>query len=68
MKCVYLLRSIPHPTERYVGITEDLDSRLAEHNAGRSPHTSKFTPWKCVVAMWFEDDRKADDFELGFPR
>jgi len=25
---------------------EDLKQRLAEHNAGRVPHTSKFIPWE----------------------
>jgi predicted GIY-YIG superfamily endonuclease len=63
MKCVYLLQSLSHPNERYVGITEDLDIRIENHNAGRSPHTSKYMPWKCVVAVRFENDQKAEAFE-----
>lgn len=60
---VYLLRSIDHPDKRYVGLTRDLTQRLAEHNAGRSRHTSKFAPWKIAVAVYFEDSGKAEAFE-----
>lgn len=60
---VYLLVSLFHPGQRYVGLTEDLQRRLAEHNAGKSPHTSKYAPWKCVVAMRFSDRLKAEAFE-----
>ena len=40
----YILRSISHPDQRYIGSTADLKSRLAKHNAGEVPHTSKFQP------------------------
>jgi predicted GIY-YIG superfamily endonuclease len=63
VRYVYLLQSLSHPEKRYVGITTDLNKRLVDHNAGRSPHTAKFTPWKCVVAIRFEDGCKADEFE-----
>ena len=36
MKYVYLLQSIDHPDETYVGLTSDLKARLAAHNAGQS--------------------------------
>jgi len=38
----YILRSISHPEQRYIGSTSDLRKRLAKHNAGEVPHTSKF--------------------------
>jgi len=60
---VYLLQSESHPRQRYIGLTEDLDRRLAEHNAGSSPHTSKWRPWKLVVCIRFEDKDKAAAFE-----
>ncbi|MBI2191999.1 MAG: GIY-YIG nuclease family protein [Planctomycetes bacterium] len=63
MTYVYLLRSISAPTQRYVGKTDDLKRRLAEHNAGKSVHTSKYAPWWLVVAIAFEDDRRALEFE-----
>ena len=43
---VYILQSLPHPQQIYTGITADLKNRLTEHNSGRVPHTSKFTPWE----------------------
>jgi predicted GIY-YIG superfamily endonuclease len=61
---VYLLRSRSHPEQRYVGLTSDLKKRIADHNAGRSPHTSKYAPWELVVAVYFSDRRKAEEFEL----
>ena len=30
----------------YVGITDDLRARLAKHNAGEVPHTSKYGLWR----------------------
>ena len=63
MKYVYLLQSVSRPDERYVGITSDLGRRLSEHNAGKSPHTSKHKPWQLAVAVRFADDARATAFE-----
>ena len=63
MKYVYLLQSTSSPNQRYVGITDDLQKRLKQHNAGDSAHTAKCRPWKIVVAIRFEDDARAAAFE-----
>jgi putative endonuclease len=63
VRYVYLLESVSHPGKRYIGKTSDLQARLSEHNAGKSPHTSKHTPWQLVVAIGFENEAKADAFE-----
>ena len=63
MKYVYLLRSLSHPDQRYVGLTVDFQSRLAEHNRGKSPYTSKYAPWRPVVVVRFDNDEKAEAFE-----
>jgi len=63
MRYVYLLESINHPSERYIGLTDDLRSRFRAHNAGRSPHTSKFRPWRLVTYIAFSDEQKAIEFE-----
>ncbi|HEX2769450.1 MAG TPA: GIY-YIG nuclease family protein [Geobacteraceae bacterium] len=63
MKYVYLLQSIPHPNQRYVGMTSDIDTRLAAHNAGQSPHTAKYRPWEIVTFHAFVDESKAAYFE-----
>jgi predicted GIY-YIG superfamily endonuclease len=63
MKYVYLLQSIDFPERTYVGLTDDLRGRLAAHNAGQSPHTSKFKPWHLVTYNAFSDEAKAVAFE-----
>jgi putative endonuclease len=63
MRYVYLLRSLQNPEKRYVGSTNNLQQRLADHNAGKSPHTAKHVPWKLVAALSFEDAAKAEAFE-----
>ena len=63
MRYVYLLQSIDFADERYVGMTDDLKTRLAAHNAGQSPHTSKFKPWRLVTYLAFTDHAKAVAFE-----
>jgi len=63
MYYVYIIQSVNHPTQRYTGITENLNQRLVDHNDGRSVHTSKFRPWEIVVAIRLSDERKARPFE-----
>jgi putative endonuclease len=63
MHYVYLLQSETHAAQRYVGLTSDLKKRLATHNAGKSPHTSKFVPWVLVTYLAFSDEQKARTFE-----
>ena len=60
---VYLLVDVATETHRYTGVTEDLTARLAKHNAGEVPHTSKFKPWKIEVYIAFETKEKAVAFE-----
>lgn len=50
---VYILRSVDQPEQIYVGATTDLKARLAQHNAGKSAHTSKYAPWaiECYFAF-----------------
>jgi predicted GIY-YIG superfamily endonuclease len=63
MKYVYLLESIDFPNQSYVGLADDLRARLRAHNAGQSPHTSKFKPWRLVTYVAFSDPSKAVAFE-----
>jgi len=60
---VYLLESVPEPAQAYVGLTDDVGSRLDVHNTGGSPHTSKFKPWRLVSYIAFADEKKAIAFE-----
>jgi len=63
VKYVYLLESVSHPRQRYIGLASDVEARLAAHNAGQSPHTAKYRPWKLCLALAFADDDKATAFE-----
>ncbi|HEX9461255.1 MAG TPA: GIY-YIG nuclease family protein [Alphaproteobacteria bacterium] len=49
--------------QRYVGLTSNLKRRLADHNAGKGSHTTKFAPWRLVTYIAFSDERKARTFE-----
>lgn len=60
---VYLLESLSHPGERYVGLTVDLRQRLREHNGGKSTHTAKFRPWRIVTYIAFSNEGTARAFE-----
>lgn len=63
MYYVYIIRSCIDAKQTYVGFTGDLKERLATHNSGRSPHTSKFVPWKLEFYCAFHDADKAMEFE-----
>jgi putative endonuclease len=60
---VYILRSVYHPAQTYIGCAHDLRARLAQHNAGRSIHTNKFKPWKIQAYVALTDKEIADRFE-----
>lgn len=63
MKYVYLLQSLSHPDQRYVGLTNNLLNRLTVHNLGNSPHTTKYAPWRLVTSIHFSNNQRAIDFE-----
>ena len=63
MKFVYPIRSLSSSDQRYVGVTSNVEGRLRAHNAGQSPHTSKYRPWELVTYVCFQDDERAIDFE-----
>jgi predicted GIY-YIG superfamily endonuclease len=59
---VYTLESLSSP-QIYTGHTTDLGRRLAEHNSGKVPHTSKFVPWRIRSATAFREMERALAFE-----
>lgn len=61
---VYVLQSLSDPAQFYTGLCANLDARLAAHNAGQSPHTSKFKPWRLISSHFFIDQTVAAAFEL----
>ncbi|MEQ1849026.1 MAG: GIY-YIG nuclease family protein [Candidatus Peribacteraceae bacterium] len=63
MHYVYILESLAHSNHWYVGVTNDLRKRLAQHNTGDSVHTNKFKPWKVKNYFAFENRNIAENFE-----
>jgi putative endonuclease len=62
VKYVYILEN--HASEHfYIGLTDDLRARLAKHNAGEVPHTSKYKPWRLRISVAFSDERQAVELE-----
>ncbi|MEQ9663712.1 MAG: GIY-YIG nuclease family protein [Parasphingopyxis sp.] len=55
MNYVYILQSVSHPEQFYTGLCKDVETRLAAHNAGQSPHTAKFRPWRIVSSHHFQN-------------
>lgn len=62
MKYVYILESVSFD-HFYVGVTNDLRARLAKHNSGAVPHTSKYKPWQLKTYVAFSDEKQAFNFE-----
>ena len=60
---VYILKSLKEKNRFYTGFTTDLKRRFAEHNAGKSVHTNKYTPWAIKNYFAFDDKSKAKHFE-----
>jgi predicted GIY-YIG superfamily endonuclease len=63
MQYVYILESEKNAKHWYVGVTNNLELRLVEHNAGDSFHTNKFKPWRVKNYITFNDRKKAEAFE-----
>ena len=60
---VYIIQSLSTPGRFYTGLTSNIAERLADHNAGRSPHTSSGKPWEAVVVIEFKAEATAAAFE-----
>ena len=58
----YVIQSVADPSQYYRGHTSDLKSRLAAHNAGKSSHASKLTPWCLRFYAGFDSLEQARHF------
>jgi predicted GIY-YIG superfamily endonuclease len=63
MVFTYVLESETDPSRHYIGHSADLPQRLLDHNAGTSPHTAKFRPWRVKFYAAFETIELARSFE-----
>ncbi|WP_395613703.1 GIY-YIG nuclease family protein [Allosphingosinicella sp.] len=63
MNYVYILQSVDRPDEFYTGMCKDVAARLMAHNAGQSPHTAKYKPWRLLSYHYFAQAERAAAFE-----
>lgn len=63
MYYVYILRSVSHSNQTYIGSTGNLRTRIEQHNSGKSIHTNKFRPWKLEAYIALPSKRLAEEFE-----
>jgi len=66
MHYVYFLKSLSRIGKTYVGITEDVPSRVSVHNAGGCPSTERFRPWELVAYIAVKSRSKAAQLEKYF--
>jgi len=63
MHIVYILKSIKDPTRYYVGITQDLDRRISEHNGEVAGYAKRYAPWEVETCVSFRNKALAEKFE-----
>ena len=63
MHYVYLIESESNPRKRYVGYSDDLRQRLADHNAGKNVSTAPHRSWRLQTYLAFSTKAHALAFE-----
>ncbi|MBU1925928.1 MAG: GIY-YIG nuclease family protein [Candidatus Omnitrophica bacterium] len=64
MEYVYILKSKTDSSKQYIGVTNDLERRLKQHNNTSSSHyTYKYAPWGLETYVAFRNKRLAKEFE-----
>lgn len=62
---VYLLQSSLDPKQHYVGLTADPFAHLRAHNAGDSPYTARFRPWRMLATIESSNVQRANGHPPG---
>jgi predicted GIY-YIG superfamily endonuclease len=63
MHYVYLIESISTTGKKYVGYTDDLRQRIADHNGGKNVSTAPHRPWRLKTYLAFATKHQALTFE-----
>ncbi len=63
MYFVYIFKSLKDSTRYYIGITSNLEKRLAEHNAEESTYSKRYAPWEIETYISFRNETLAFSFE-----
>lgn len=60
---VYVLQSLSQPDRQFVESAAQVSARVATHNAGHSPLTASYRPWRLVAVVQFATEPSALRFE-----
>ena len=63
MYIVYILTSLLDSSKYYIGITENLEGRIKEHNSGKKGYSKQYAPWQIETYITFRDKILAQEFE-----
>ena len=63
MHYVYLIESESTRRKCYVGYSDDLRQRVADHNAGKNVSTASYRPWRLRTYLAFSSKAQALEFE-----
>ncbi len=63
MYYVYLIQSIAF-LKYYIGMTDNCEKRLVEHNAGKTKSIKAYIPYRLIGAKEFVSKRDARKYEL----
>lgn len=63
MHIVYILKSAKDPKRCYIGITQNLDRRLREHNSEGAGYSKRYAPWELETYITFRNQFLAEEFE-----
>lgn len=62
----YLINSVLHPNNTYIGVTNNLEKRIKQHNNilfGGAKSTKKYNDWKYIKIIKFDTKNDALSFE-----
>jgi len=63
MYIVYILKSKKDSSKFYIGITNNLQRRLIEHNSSNAGYTLHYQPWEVEIYIVFKNKKLAENFE-----
>jgi len=63
MITVYVIKSVARHY-RYVGITNNIERRLDEHNSGYNKNTAAYAPFKLILKEYYNDYEEARTREI----
>ena len=62
MHIVYILKSFQDKNKYYIGITDNLERRLKEHNSASVGYSKRYVPWELETHIVFKDRILAESF------